>query len=729
MREIISKPTCALLQAEIKAEYPILKLSDPCPICYEKIGFHSKTRDEYIGIISQQTFSAAGIKGFSGRSLRIYSFIILVLCIFVLVLSNVLISNPTLWKIIDYKIHNNILSHNIKNTTVEKSIRSNIDHLNPISQQPELVHQIERIQKQQVLQHHQFEEQRNREKELQLKLKSKKTKLDKNSNNPESIESQESIIQPKHSTTFDVKPTRLSKNQEEKISNAQNRMAKNSKKFTRWQTVRPLLLQRESLSITSIHFNPDRKISLWIDRTFGSRAHVVSIRNIHDTPFEELVNSTYTYAHLQKSEILPNEFEKFSRCSLEVLGYVRLNTASPLLTKNRLKPMFGRGSIQFENYEWKCYYRVTIGYYSEVWTTGYWPVLFYCPSPIDSSAEKQCLKLDESGIHKYNLNFIISMQLSETIWTNKFEGALRHAVYVANDRNKLPNKALCIATPYATSDEEKMVANGAMLAEFVNYYSKLGFRVFLYDRGGSHREHLFDSDYIIKRNLTLDFEYFDYTIRGLLENEAWSNKYDNMIFEDDKFAIQKRDEQDLDKTLTLTHCRFELKSAYQIETVLILDYDEFLFVPGVSSLSNLRQNMDKLINIAKLEGVEQSMFLQRWVAPKELPPRNCLMQQAKNGSSIFDCFGPYRFLAGNMQEKSLHLKHACPVTDYHYACSHAGYNYNCNCESAVHWGWELIHLTSSSNYYDRRLISQFSDAEKQIIQNENLELSAMTQIR
>lgn len=76
---------------------------------------------------------------------------------------------------------------------------------------------------------------------------------------------------------------------------------------------------------------------------------------------------------------------------------------------------------------------------------------------------------------------------------------------------------------------------------------------------------------IIQKNLY----YHNYTILSILDNnKEHSWKYDNVDTSSDEII-----RFDNDHTLTLTHCRFDVKAKFGIENVIAVDFDEFFYCP------------------------------------------------------------------------------------------------------------------------------------------------------
>jgi hypothetical protein len=272
--------------------------------------------------------------------------------------------------------------------------------------------------------------------------------------------------------------------------------------------------------------------------------------------------------------------------------------------------------------------------------------------------------------------------------------------------NPMPPLAVCLSIPYTSSVPDKIIANSALLAEFIRYYTMLGFKVFVYDRDGKNKDHLMSNNnlYMKARNITLDFVYYNYTIGGLLDEGSSGLQYDNDL---EKLKPILKEIQARDKTLTSTHCRFEAKAMYKIENVMVADFDEFLFCPTVSAtFTTQRQNLLSMVSHLSSLKFGQVSFPQRWVLARDDNPRDCMISYAKIGRSVFDCFGPYKYLAGSVNSKSLYLGHKCVATDFHFSCSHSGfnYNYNCLCQTDIQHtlrGCSVVHLSSLLKRYTR----------------------------
>jgi hypothetical protein len=80
---------------------------------------------------------------------------------------------------------------------------------------------------------------------------------------------------------------------------------------------------------------------------------------------------------------------------------------------------------------------------------------------------------------------------------------------------------------------------------------------------------------------------------------------------------------DNDKVNTLTHCRFEARSLFNTDKVLVVDFDEFLYCKGALShepdgntAHGQASYIQKVMSERKKEGVQQLLIRQRVVANK-----------------------------------------------------------------------------------------------------------------
>jgi hypothetical protein len=236
-----------------------------------------------------------------------------------------------------------------------------------------------------------------------------------------------------------------------------------------------------------------------------------------------------------------------------------------------------------------------------------------------------------------------------------------------------------------------------MVAEFIRYHSLLGMHVIVYDRNGAYQSLLqHNNSYVQSQNMSLNYEYYNYTIKGLLDRNFPDHVNPNDKYYD-HIMLGARDD---DKTLTITHCRFEARSVYGITNVIVLDSDEFFYCPrGRTDVIGQQSQLSLLVRSQITTGVQQGQFFQRLVLPASRTPRACAEQQIARHESVLACFTSYFNYAGVNQHKALHLGFPCPFTDFHQSCArNFGVN-DCYCEASEVVSCSAMHLSLSPKKY------------------------------
>jgi hypothetical protein len=170
---------------------------------------------------------------------------------------------------------------------------------------------------------------------------------------------------------------------------------------------------------------------------------------------------------------------------------------------------------------------------------------------------------------------------------------------------------------------------------------------------------------------------------------------------------------DHDKQLSFTHCRFEAHAVLGIERVVVVDFDEFLFCPPAKpTYTAQRMFLEKVMHIYESSGVHQLIIQQRIMSNKTDSVRDCLIEKAKAHASIFDCYSSNKFVAGTHAEKSVHLKHVCPMTGDHMSCPNnpsLPFMQDCQCNSDTVPGevCSFIHVLTHA----QRIHTNHSEAE------------------
>ena len=269
---------------------------------------------------------------------------------------------------------------------------------------------------------------------------------------------------------------------------------------------------------------------------------------------------------------------------------------------------------------------------------------------------------------------------------------------------------------------------GILIGNWIYYHLRLGFRVFFYDRNGLYKDEVMDAvpkfvtaycankeiasygankeNYFFsylnsllfssqsacmeyhKSRLLNRLEYFDYTLRGLL------NLNDR---------AQEKAKTGQDKHLTYSHCRFEHQKRGEsdedyggVSSLLVVDFDEYVFCSS-AGLSKSHQS-GAILNLLDKTHNDQTMIFRRAVGNKTSTSSygdegvieslsDCHQRTYESNSSVFSCYQSWIDSMKHLTIKSWHHSSICLPTDYHAAC-HPG----CKCKSKISNKCGLFHL-------------------------------------
>jgi hypothetical protein len=472
--------------------------------------------------------------------------------------------------------------------------------------------------------------------------------------------------------------------------------------------------------------------SEWVESLFGTSADF------------GLENKTYpngTIGLVQRKFSLPARANvNTSQCSFEMLGFVKLDNSTPFSDKRTREVVLGEApmSIFQSSVPWVCYYRsMTEGFRIP---RHYWSIFFYCPAPDNAVCR---------GHHEMESDLLVTghltMERYNTTWKSRFPV---HNKTVTGAVTEPVKPTACLAIPYTSSYSEKAVVNGAMLFEWVRYYSLLGFKVYVYDRHGANRHYIYNSSYGAANNQQSkdwisNVVYLKHTVFSLLSKNNPVPHFDSTIPLTKENFYQMEDDVvylDDDKTATLTHCRFEAGAVDGSYKVLVADYDEFLYCPnGASTFMGQRHFLSKILDRYSSDHVNQLIFFQWYPSDKLEGGKyasvlDCLTDKVKSGSSIFDCFAAYEFNTGFFYVgKSIHLGYRCPLTDFHGACA----TKYCHCPSVMYPfrgdpaltvmpiddQCAFMHLSTHPRDYDERI--RLSNETRQVFESLPSEFNLM----
>jgi hypothetical protein len=223
--------------------------------------------------------------------------------------------------------------------------------------------------------------------------------------------------------------------------------------------------------------------------------------------------------------------------------------------------------------------------------------------------------------------------------------------------------------------------SSGIVYEFVRYYMAIGFRVIFYDRAGGHMSPQLaalkdsalasqslpdeeDRQYFVYKNYTM----LEVMAHGLAtQHELCSASGDRNRSSHSRRSGRGRHrsrnaavtvsttgetpkdyigQADFDKTLTYTQCRRDAFSLWDIENVLVVDFDEFVVCPVAAKagqpLTAMRQRkyLRELVTAETAKNSTAIVFLQRVpINTTTAGQLNCMYDKIKRGESIFNCYG------------------------------------------------------------------------------------------
>lgn len=485
-------------------------------------------------------------------------------------------------------------------------------------------------------------------------------------------------------------------------------------------------MNQDTMSISSLHFRTNNKAPMWVDHLLGAKSvfwqmdEMSRERKILNT-LDEGRESILSHA------ASPPAVSMTPSCSLELLGFVRVDAAEPFLLQDKHRhPSLGTGKLLLgsNNSSWSCYYRATYDNWRMTEYVGkdpfYWPVFFYCPASSALACHRDVIdKMDR----KRELN--LSLYLNVTTRMGKKEDWSVNLTMIMNPRiwdppeamQTVPDLAVCSSMPYRSNQPAKQESIHAILLEWIRYHTALDIRTVLYDATGSQFDAMQRSAYYQKqaippatlRRIWERFEYHDYSILSLLYPQLRNMTYDNL--DGLNSVIMKLDD---DHTYTLTHCRFDVEARHGIQNILVADFDEFLYFPHAGSHGRLQAHYlrESLLHEAKRRSFDQ-ILLWQFLLGSRLPQDDvaeCVAREAKGESqapSIYNCFAFFSAYASSVQlYKSIHLTKACPFNTDHHACTTTTMSrmedYDCLCDTKAVFQCVLVHLSLRPNDYKGR---------------------------
>jgi hypothetical protein len=456
------------------------------------------------------------------------------------------------------------------------------------------------------------------------------------------------------------------------------------------------------LTLTTAGFNTGTNEPDWVDHILGSKSVLFAHRGTHVSVRKMEKEDLDKALYYGKTNF---NISSWQPCSFQFMGFAAVHKDDPFTVYDRIqrniRPSSGLASLTIHHrdaYNQRmsnssvpidpiaCYYR---GLY-ENWREdsfeielNHWVTMIFCP--VITKATCETLNSHFIRNSRDYSTFQLTLALTNTSWTSAITVANRKVFkdqrfYISPTKTKNALGA-CLVIPYRSSDTVKLAANSMLIEQWVKYHLMLGLKVFVYDRGGANLNAF--ANYLAMKD---SFMYHNFTIRELLDSSVKNITYDNTYDPNPVLTMRRYDSQGFDKSLTLSHCRFNAVINYGIKNVLVADFDEFLFCPAANATGKsqghfLYELVDHLVGNQK----QQITFQQRSIAKKTKSVRQCFIDMASKKQSLFDCLGSYQYSYAGHSFKSIHLGNDCPMTGYHQACptKESPRSYDCFCDSAA----------------------------------------------
>mmetsp|Transcript_14140 Transcript_14140/g.21154 ORF Transcript_14140/g.21154 Transcript_14140/m.21154 type:complete len:385 (-) Transcript_14140:135-1289(-) len=352
---------------------------------------------------------------------------------------------------------------------------------------------------------------------------------------------------------------------------------------------------------------------------------------------------------------------------------------------------------------------------------------YYCPV----SNSEICMDLSEKHRHSilFNLRTVCVDDSDDRVyWDNPFRMFINRFQLVDHS----PRIAVCSVRPYGTSNHTMETAMQALTWEWLQHYVLLNMRVFLYDRVGVFRSLVEGFDPANEDKIHGIIHYYNSTISAALQYGLPGSAVASI-----PSSGVNIHEADDDKVFTLTHCRFEARSLFQIENVLVVDTDEFIYCRGKSksniSYSSQIQGINTLLSDMKTSGAQELHLLQTlpYLAYGVENILDCVVSAVRSNkefnyhisglrvynsalpdaTSLFKCFGPISSYAHYF--KSISYGFICPATGFHHSCEQRSalnitsnvlngeYIQGCHCNSRINRVCVAAHFTIVQLRYTR----------------------------
>jgi len=251
-----------------------------------------------------------------------------------------------------------------------------------------------------------------------------------------------------------------------------------------------------------------------------------------------------------------------------------------------------------------------------------------------------------------------------------------------------PSVGVVTTIGYAPEDSYRREVMRVMTSRWLDHYRRLNMRVVVHDSAGFRPD--WDGMEVV--------DYRNYSVFSLLGMFPLEHDGDHSRGYDPskEYRYELHKFYDIDKSATFTHTRFELAALFQLEAVLTVDFDEFLYCANSfpekrSPKVDINTYPGQIEVLRRLIAARQDkeILLADFVPRKrvEEPIQECLMNAAAEGRSIFNCVSDMSEASINSPKlkKALHTKIRCPFTHFHGSCVELRYDVAYECECARYY--------------------------------------------
>lgn len=177
-------------------------------------------------------------------------------------------------------------------------------------------------------------------------------------------------------------------------------------------------------------------------------------------------------------------------------------------------------------------------------------------------------------------------------------------------------------------------------------------------------------------------------------------------------VVEEEVEEDSNGVFPLVYPTF--LSGGGVKSMLICDFDEFVYCPDARSSSYIDQYrmLVKTVTKTRYRHSADEIVLGRFSVPNISAIPGCLETRFIDRRLVFACYAGWDFRTKHNTIKAMHHSVSCPNTDFHFACTSS-----CACKRKYQAHCSLLHLRPLHAY-------SFKGSEKSVQKRANMYLNA-----